>query len=60
MSRNQEVANVKEGKGFQQFAELSMTDIILVELDGMDGGFDRIKIPSAGSTVFEVPGEDAN
>ncbi|MDL2317707.1 hypothetical protein LJC74_01250 [Eubacteriales bacterium OttesenSCG-928-A19] len=28
------------------------------ELDGLDTGFERIKIPSAGSTVFEVPGED--
>lgn len=28
------------------------------ELEGLDLSFEKIKIPSAGSTVFEVPGED--
>ncbi len=27
------------------------------ELNGLDMSFDRIKIPAAGSTIFEVPGE---
>lgn len=28
------------------------------ELDGLDIGFDRIKIPSGGAVMFELPGED--
>ena len=37
-----------------------MNEAMAEELDGLDGGFERIKIPSAGSTVFEVPGENPN
>ncbi|MDR1704132.1 MAG: hypothetical protein LBS19_05560 [Clostridiales bacterium] len=35
-----------------------MAGMMAEELDGLDTGFERIKIPSAGSTVFEIPGED--
>lgn len=58
MLKNNEIAPKNEQKGFLQLAEFSMSDAISEELDGLDGGFERIKIPSAGSTVFEVPGED--
>ena len=58
MSKNNEIVNINENKGFLQLADFNMSDAISEELDGLDGGFERIKIPSAGSTVFEVPGED--
>ncbi|MEI6132413.1 MAG: hypothetical protein WCQ41_06295 [Bacillota bacterium] len=48
------------GAGFTNLAEFNMASAMNEELDGLDGGFERIKIPSAGSTVFEVPGEDPN
>jgi hypothetical protein len=43
--------------GYQHLGGLDIADM-MSELDGMDIVFERIKIPSAGSTVFEVPGED--
>ena len=46
--------------GFTNLAEFNMTGAMAEELEGLDGGFERIKIPSAGSTVFEVPGDDPN
>ncbi len=46
--------------GFANLAEFNMTGAMAEELEGLDGGFERIKIPSAGSTVFEVPGDDPN
>ena len=46
--------------GYTQLANIDMATMMSEELDGLDAGFERIKIPSAGSTVFEVPGEDPN
>ena len=45
---------------FGQLAGVSITEMMAEELDGLDTSFERIKIPSAGSTVFEMPGEDPN
>jgi hypothetical protein len=58
MAKKTAIATVNENKGFLKLADFNMNDAIAEELDGLDGGFERIKIPSAGSTVFEVPGED--
>jgi len=58
MTKNNELAVANTG--FANLAEFNMAGAMAEELDGLDGGFERIKIPSAGSTVFEVPGEDPN
>lgn len=58
MPKNKAIVTIRENKGFLQLAEFNMSVAIAEELDGLDSGFERIKIPSAGSTVFEVPGED--
>lgn len=44
--------------GFANLAEFNMNEVLAEELEGLDSGFERIKIPSAGSTVFEVPSDD--
>ena len=44
--------------GFMSLANTDLGTMMAEELDGLDAGFERIKIPSAGSTMFEVPGED--
>ncbi|MDL2318167.1 hypothetical protein LJC74_03610 [Eubacteriales bacterium OttesenSCG-928-A19] len=44
--------------GFLTLLDNDFAQMMAEELDGLDSGFERIKIPSAGSTVFEVPGED--
>ena len=43
--------------GFTALANFDLNAAMNDELSGMDMSFDRIKIPAAGSTVFEVPGE---
>lgn len=47
-----------QDSGFTQLADMNLAQVMAEELDGLDAGFERIKIPSAGSTVFEFPGED--
>ena len=59
MKKNETAITVKVD-GFMKLSDFNMAGAIYEELDGLDGGFERIKIPSAGSTVFEVPGEDPN
>lgn len=44
--------------GYTRLASINMAEMMAEELDGLDTGFERIRIPSAGSTVFEVPVED--
>lgn len=44
--------------GYMSLADFNIAETLSQELDGLEGGFERIKIPSAGSTVFEVPSDD--
>ncbi len=46
-------------KGFDNLAQLN-TDAVSDELIGLTIGFERIKMPSGGSTNFEVPGNNPN
>lgn len=55
MSKN-EIAPTESG--YLRLAQSGLSAGMAEELEGLDSGFERIKIPSAGSTVFEVPGED--
>lgn len=57
MKKN-EIAVPSTTDGFMKLMDFNMTDAMHEELEGLDGGFERIKIPSAGSTVFEIPGDD--
>lgn len=59
MSKNENAIEVKKS-GYLQLGDMSFNEMLAEELEGLDGGFERIKIPSAGSTVFEVPGNNAN
>jgi len=43
---------------FSELAHFNLSDAMSQELEGLSLSFERIKIPSAGSTVFELPGED--
>lgn len=58
MANKQETALTAQDKGFALLKNINMSHMMAEELDGLDAGFERIKIPSAGSTVFEVPGDD--
>jgi len=51
------LAEVKK-TGYLTLADTDFGGLMAEELEGLDISFERIKIPSAGSTVFEMPGED--
>lgn len=55
MSKKEELAITS---GFMALADFNMNAAMAEELDGLEGGFDRVKIPSGGSTLFELPGDD--
>lgn len=44
--------------GFLALANTDFTSLIAEELDGLDLSFERIKIPGAGGTMYETPGDD--
>ena len=44
--------------GFGQLSGVNIADMMAEELNGLDTGFEKIRLPSAGSTVFEIPGEN--
>ena len=54
------LATAQNKTGFLALADTDFGSMMAEELDGLDVSFERIKIPSAGSTVFEIPGEDGD
>ena len=48
------------GIGFSIAAYNDFLNIISDELDGLDVTFERIKIPSGGATMFEVPTDEGD
>ena len=56
MTMSNELMN--NGNGFLALAEFSMNEGMAEELEGLEGGFERIKIPAGGSTLFELPGDE--
>jgi hypothetical protein len=57
-ANKKETALQAQNTGFLAIANSDIGAMMAEELEGLDAGFERIKIPSAGSTVFEMPGED--
>lgn len=39
------------GSGFLALADFNMNESMAEELEGLEGGFDRVKIPSGGATM---------
>jgi len=46
--------------GFLALANNDLGAMMAEELDGLDAGFERVKVPSGGGLMFEVPGEDGD
>lgn len=46
--------------GFAALSDFDLSNTIAEELAGLDEGFERIKIPAGGSTVFELPGTEGD
>lgn len=58
--KNNQLTVSNENSGFMALADFNLNAALSSELDGLSLSFDRIKIPSAGSTVFEVPGDNSD
>ena len=43
--------------GYTALKDFNLADAMNSELGGMDVTFDRVTIPAAGGTAFELPGE---
>lgn len=57
-NKNEELATT--GTGFLALADFNMNENMAEELEGLEGGFDRVKIPAGGATMFELPGDEAD
>ena len=57
-SKKETALTAQNSTGFLALAQTDFTAMVSEETEGLDLSFDKIKIPSAGSTVFEVPGEE--
>jgi len=58
-TNNKNIALMEQNNsGFLALADAAFSESLSQELEGLDLSFEKIKIPSAGSTVFEVPGEE--
>lgn len=57
-NKNNEMIPVNTG--FLALADFNMNEGMAEELDGLEGGFDQVKIPAGGATMFELPGDEAD
>ena len=54
----QETGIITTENAFSELVNFNLSDAMSQELEGLSLSFERIKIPSAGSTLFELPGEE--
>jgi len=48
---------IQNNSGYLALADRDFSQMVSDELDGLDIGFERIKIPSGGATMYELPTE---
>lgn len=58
MKNNEKAALITTNSAFLALKDFNLNDALTEELSGLSGSFERIKIPAAGMTVFEIPGEN--
>lgn len=58
-TKKNEIATVNNA-GFLALKDFDIASVLSEELEGLNASFERIKIPSGGTTVFEIPGDDPN
>lgn len=56
MSKNNELTTINNT--FDALKNFNLSAALSEELSGLSGSFERIRIPAAGTTVFEIPGEN--
>jgi hypothetical protein len=55
--KNTENTGISLQNDFTTLADTNFAALVSGELDGLDLSFERIKIPSGGATVYELPSE---
>ena len=58
--KNNEIAGQRTNEGFLKLVDFNLADTLTEELAGMDLSFERIKLPSGGATMFEIPGDESS
>lgn len=41
--------------GFLALQDFDLADVMCAEMDGLSAAFERVKIPSGGGVMFEIP-----
>ena len=44
--------------GFLALQDFDLANVMCAEMDGLSAAFERVKIPSGGGVMFEIPGEN--
>ena len=44
--------------GFLTLQDFDLANVMSAEMDGLSTTFERVKIPSGGGIMFEIPGDD--
>ena len=57
MAKKENTALIAQNNGFTALADMDFSQMVSDELEGLDIGFERIKIPSGGAIMFELPSE---
>jgi hypothetical protein len=58
MKSNENTTIATTNGAFSALKDFNLDEALSEELAGLSGSFERIKIPSGGMTVFEIPGEN--
>jgi len=58
MANKENKTTALQTQGFNALANADFSELMSEELDGLELTFEKIKIPSGGTTVFEIIGED--
>lgn len=57
MNKNTEITTTNNA-GYLALEDFNLSNVIAEEMSGLSASFERIKIPSGGGTVFEIPSDD--
>lgn len=60
MKNHENKALTTTTSAFLALRDFNLNDALNEELSGLSGGFERIRIPAGGMTVFEIPGENSD
>ena len=57
MNNTNEISKT-DNSGFLAVKDFNLNNMVSQEMEGLNVSFERIKIPSGGTTMFEIPGDN--